>query len=406
MTEGGSLAVAAVEGTVTSPRGFRAAGVPCGIKRRKLDLALVVSEAPAAAAGVFTQIKTRAPSVVINEQKLRSGRAQAVLVNSGNANACTGRQGFRDANTMAAAAASALGIEESLVLATSTGVIGRPLPIDRIVAALPTLVSELGPNGMAAARAIMTTDAFMKTAAVRVRLAEGAVTIGGIAKGAGMIHPEMATTIAIVTTDAALEPGVLRSALRESVDVTFNCISVDGDTSTSDSVFVLANAASGLGPVGAEGEDYGTFVSGLTDVLGRLAQMVVRDGEGAECVIEVSVHGAASDADARLVGKTVMTSVLVKTAFHGAELNWGRIAAAAGRSGADLDPDRLSIAIGDVEIVRNGVGVPESYGRAEPLLTEPRVRVAIGLGLGDGAFTGWTNDLGVNYVKLNSGYLT
>jgi glutamate N-acetyltransferase / amino-acid N-acetyltransferase len=398
--------VESVDGTVTAPRGFRAAGVPCGIKRRKPDLALVVSDTPAAAAAMFTQIQTRAPSVVINERKLRGGKAQAVLVNSGNANACTGAQGFRDAKTMASAAASALGIDEELVLATSTGVIGRPLPVGRIVDALPGLVSELGPNGMAAARAIMTTDAYIKTAATRVELGGGEITIGGIAKGAGMIHPEMATLIAIITTDAAAEPGMLKRALRDSVDVTFNAISVDGDTSTSDSVFLLANAASELEALATRGRIYDAFVAGLTDVAGRLARMVVRDGEGAECVIEIRVRGAASQAGARLVGKTVMTSLLVKTAFHGAELNWGRIAAAAGRSGAELDPDRLSIAIGDVEIVRGGVGVPEAYDAAQPLLELPDVPVTIDLGLGSGTFTGWTNDLGPNYVKLNSGFLT
>jgi len=346
----------------------------------------------------------RASSVVINERKLRSGTAQAVVVNSGNANACMGEQGFRDAETMAAAAASALGIDEQLVLATSTGVIGRPLPIDRIVAAMPTLVAELGLNGVAAARAMMTTDAFVKTAAARI--GDAPVTIGGIAKGAGMIHPEMATMIAIITTDAAVEPGPLSQALREAVNVTFNCISVEGDTSTSDSVFLLANGAAGTDTITGEGHEYDAFAEALTDVAGRLARMVVRDGEGAECVVEVCVRGASSDSDARLVGKTVMTSVLVKTAFHGAELNWGRISAAAGRSGAVLDPDRLSIAIGDVEVVRDGVGVPEVYDAAQPLLKEPEVRLTLDLGLASGAFTGWTNDLGPSYVKFNSGYLT
>lgn len=395
-----------VDGAVILPRGFRAAGIHCGIKGRKPDLALVLSESPASAAGMFTQITTRAASVVINEQKLSSGRAQAVIINSGNANACTGEQGFVDARAMAAAAAAALDIGDDLVLATSTGVIGRPLPIDRITEGVPALVSALGPDATAAAQAILTTDAFPKTAIAAVDLGDGQVTIGGIAKGAGMIHPDMATMIAVITTDAAVEPGVLKQALRAAVDSTFNCISVDGDTSTSDSVFVLANGASGLAPIDGLGERYDAFAAGLTDVAGRLARMIVQDGEGTERMIEVVVQGARSDAEARLLGRTVMTSVLVKTAFHGAELNWGRIAAAAGRSGAELDPDRLSIAVGEVEIVRGGVGVPEAYGEAEPLLRKPQVRVTIGLGLGSGAFTGWTNDLGVNYVKLNSGYLT
>jgi glutamate N-acetyltransferase/amino-acid N-acetyltransferase len=307
---------------------------------------------------------------------------------------------------MAAAAARGLGVPADAVLATSTGVIGRPLPIDRITAGIPRLIASLGADGMTAARAIMTTDAFSKTAAARVDLGDGQVTIGGIAKGAGMIHPDMATMIAVLTTDAAVEPLVLRQALRAAVDRTFNCISVDGDTSTSDSVFLLANGAAGPAPIAATGARYEAFVAGLTDVAGRLARLIVKDGEGALRLIEIAVRGARSDADARLVGRTVMTSLLVKTAFHGAELNWGRLSAAAGRSGADIDPDRLCIAVGDIEVVHHGVGVPEAYPDAEALLAQPEVRVTIGLGLGSGAFTGWTNDLGETYVKINSGYLS
>jgi glutamate N-acetyltransferase/amino-acid N-acetyltransferase len=344
--------------------------------------------------------------VIINEQKLKSGRAQAVIINSGNANACTGKRGFVDARAMSLAAASALGISEDLVLATSTGVIGWPLPIDRIVAATPTLVSRLGPGSMPAARAIMTTDAFPKAATLAVAIGKGQAMIAGIAKGAGMIHPDMATMIAVLTTDAAIQPEMLKQALKAAVDETFNCISVDGDTSTSDSVFVLANGASELASIDRPGKRYDAFVAGLTDVAGDLARMIVQDGEGAERLVEVGVRGALSDSDARLAGRTVMTSVLVKTAFHGAELNWGRISAAVGRSGAVVEPDRLSISIGDVEVVRRGVGVPDAYARARPLLEQPEVCVTIELGLGRGTFTGWTSDLGVNYVKLNSGYLT
>lgn len=388
------------------PSGFQAAGIHCGIKTRKVDLALVYSRTPATAAGMFTQIRTRAAPVVINEEKLVSGRAQAVVVNSGNANACTGRRGFADAHTMASAVAEELGIDEELVLAMSTGVIGRPLPIDKIVAATPTLVARLGPGCLPAARALMTTDAFPKATSLDVVLGKGQATINGIAKGAGMIHPNMATMIAVITTDAALEVSLLREALKTAVDQTFNCISVDGDTSTSDSVVLLANGASGLEPIDRRGKRYGAFVTSLTEVAGDLARMIVRDGEGTERLVEIVVRGARSDAEAHMIGDAVMTSVLVKTAFHGAELNWGRISAAVGRSGGEVDPDRLSISIGDVEVVRGGVGVEEAYPRALPLLREPEVQVVIGIGLGSGSFTGWTNDLGVNYVKLNSGYLT
>jgi glutamate N-acetyltransferase/amino-acid N-acetyltransferase len=398
--------VTPVEGTVTSASGFRAAGIHCGIKPGKPDLALIAAESPAAAAGVFTQIATRAAPVILSERRLQVGRAQAVIINSGNANACTGARGAADAEAMTAAAASTLGIAPELVLVASTGVIGRPLPVEKITAAIPDLASGLGADGSTAARAIMTTDAWPKTAAAHVDLGDGVITIGAIAKGCGMIHPNMATMIAVLTTDAAVEPAVLRQVLRAAVDRTFNCISVDGDTSTSDSVFLLASGASGLAPITGPGDRHQAFAAGLTDVCGRLARMIVQDGEGAERVIEISVWGARSDADARMVGKTVMTSLLVKTAFHGKELNWGRIVAAAGRSGVEVDPSRLSVAIGDVEVVRGGVGVPEAYARAQPLLSEPQVRVTIGLGLGTGGFTGWTCDLGESYVKTNSGYLS
>ncbi|MGH2376152.1 MAG: bifunctional glutamate N-acetyltransferase/amino-acid acetyltransferase ArgJ [bacterium] len=395
-----------LEGTVTTPRGFRAAGIRCGIKPDRPDLALILSDTPASAAGTFTTNKMRSAPVIQSEAKLTSGRAQAVLVNSGNSNACTGKRGEEDARTMAAAAAKALGISEDLVLVASTGIIGRPLPIDVITAGVPALVAALGADGMAAAQAILTTDAFPKTAAVRVDLGESQATIGGIAKGAGMIHPNMATMIAVLTTDAAVEPAALRAALRTAVDGSFNCISVDGDTSTSDSVFILANGASGA-PVIATGDDYyEAFVAGLTDVAGRLARLVVQDGEGTTRIIEVLVRGARSHTDAGTAAHAVMTSMLVKTAFHGAELNWGRISAALGRSGADVLPDLLAIGIGDLWVVRGGVGVPDSYAGAEALLREPQVRVTIDLGLGQGTFRGWTSDLSETYVKVNSGYVT
>jgi glutamate N-acetyltransferase/amino-acid N-acetyltransferase len=398
--------VKGLEEAVVLPRGFRAAGVHCGIKARKSDLALIVSELPASAAGMFTQIRGRAACVIIGERKLQAGRAQAVVINSGNANACTGARGFVDADAMAAAAAAALGLPEELVLAMSTGVIGRPLPVERIQKAMPALVAALGPDCVPAARAMMTTDAFPKYATAELRIGGSAVRITGVAKGAGMIHPNMATMIAVITTDASVEAGTLRQALRSAVNASFNCISVDGDTSTSDAVLALANGASGCQPVSGPGELYDLFTGALTDVAQRLAHMIVRDGEGNERVIEVVVEGAGSQAEARMLGEAVMTSVLVKTAFHGAELNWGRIVAAAGRSGAELDPDLLSIAVGGVEIVHDGVGVEEAYARAQPLLEQPEVQLTIRLGLGEGTFRGWTSDLSPKYVRFNSGYLT
>jgi glutamate N-acetyltransferase/amino-acid N-acetyltransferase len=399
-------ALRAIEGTITTPRGFRAAGIHCGVKADRPDLALIVSDQPASAAGMFTTNKMRSAPVIQNEAKLASGRAQAIVINSGNANACTGRRGFEDARAMSAAAGAAMGISDALVLVASTGVIGRPLPIDKITRAAPALVAALARDGMAAAHAIMTTDAFPKTAAVEVDLGDARVVIGGIAKGAGMIHPNMATMIAILTTDAKVAPEVLRQALRAAVDRTFNCISVDGDTSTSDTVILMANGASGAASLAAGDGRYDAFVAGLTDVAGRLAKMIVADGEGTTRVVEVAIRGAASVADARLAAAPIMTSPLVKTSFNGAQLNWGRVTAALGRSAAKVDPDRVAIAIGDVWVVRGGVGIPESYPVAEELLKSSEVRMTIDLGLGEGSFTGWTSDLGETYVKINAGYLS
>jgi glutamate N-acetyltransferase/amino-acid N-acetyltransferase len=395
-----------IEGTVTSPKGFRAAGVHCGIKSERPDLALVVADGPVAAAGMFTQNKTRSAPVIQSEARLNSGRARAVVVNSGNSNAMTGKRGAEDALSMAEAAAAALGCPVEQILVASTGVIGRPLPIDKIRAGMPAAVAALGADGMAAANAIMTTDAFPKTAAVAIDMGDGLVTIGGIAKGAGMIHPNMATMIALMTTDAGLEPPALRQALRAAVGASFNCISVDGDTSTSDTVIALASGASGAAAIQPGTPRFDAFVAGLTDVAQRLAKLIVKDGEGTTRLIEVRIRGARSDAEARMVANAVMTSMLVKTMFYGSELNWGRVTAAAGRSGAEVDTDRMQLWIGEVAVVRDGVGVPAAYRQAEALLKAEEIVMTLDLGLGQGVFTGWTNDLGESYVKINSGYLT
>jgi glutamate N-acetyltransferase / amino-acid N-acetyltransferase len=391
---------------VPLPRGFLASGVHCGIKSRRPDLALVLSATPAAAAGMFTQIETRAPSVVINEERLKAGRAQAIVVNAGNANSMTGAQGVLDAEAMSAGLASALGIPERLVLATSTGVIGRPLPIDLITAGYPALVSALGSDGLPAAEAMRTTDAFAKSAHTTVMLGGRPVSITGIAKGAGMIHPDMATMIAVLLTDAAVDPAVLSRSLHKAVGVSFNCISVDGDTSTNDSVFLLANGATRVAPIAARGWEFDSFTAGLTDVCQSLARMIVADGEGTSRVVELVVRGARSDEEARAVGRTVMSSTLVKASFHGTRLNWGRIAAAAGRSGVRIDPDRLSISVGGIEVVRGGVEVDGVFEEGERLVEDREIRVELDLGLGARTFRGWTSDLSLEYVRFNSGELT
>jgi len=392
-------------GGVTSPRGYRAAGVHCGVKRSKPDLALLVSDRPAAAAGVFTTNQVCAAPVRYCRAALAGGRARAIVVNSGNANACTGPQGEADAREMAACAAGALGLPEGEVLVASTGIIGLPLPMDRIRAGIPAAVAALDPSGGGVEQAILTTDAFPKTCAVRLELGGRAVFIGGMAKGAGMIHPNMATMLAFLTTDAALQPDELAAALRRAVDVSFNCITVDGDTSTNDSVFLLANGAAG-GPLVAAGSELDRFTAALMLVCEDLAKQIVRDGEGASRLVRVRVGGAASDADAHRAAMTVASSLLVKTMLWGGEPNWGRVLAALGRSGVLIDPAEIGVRFGGVAVARGGVGIPEALEAAAAALRAPEVDLEVSLGGGPGRATVWTCDLNEGYVRINGQYLT
>lgn len=401
------MSPAIVAGSVTSPAGVRAAGGHCGIKADRPDLALVVTDAPAAAAACFTTNRVQAAPVQVSRAQIRRGRAQAVVISSGNANAATGETGLRDAWEMVELTARSLGISRDLVLVASTGVIGVPLPMDRLRGSIPALAASLGPHGDQAAEAILTTDAFAKAGAVQVEVAGHAVTLGGIAKGAGMIHPRMATTLSVVTTDAAVEPAVLQRALTHAVDRSFNRISVDGDTSTNDTIFLLATGAAGNPPVRTP-EDHGfaVFQEALVALTQHLARLIVRDGEGATKVVEIAVTGAATGDDARRAGEAIMTSPLVKTACHGMEPNWGRIVAAAGRSGAEVDPTRIRVAIGGARVVEGGVGVPERLPAAAEAMRSSEFVIAIDLGMGGGEWIGWTCDLTEAYVRLNSGYLT
>ncbi|HLA24946.1 MAG TPA: bifunctional glutamate N-acetyltransferase/amino-acid acetyltransferase ArgJ [bacterium] len=395
-----------VEGGVTAARGFRAAGIRCGIKASRPDLALIVSDTLASAAGVFTTNAVKAAPVLVSMEAIQSGAAQAVVVNSGNANACTGPQGLADAREMAALTAQALGIAEEFVLVASTGVIGIPLPMDAVRAGIPRLPAALLRDGGAASEAILTTDAFAKTAAVRFSLKGTSVTVGGMAKGAGMIHPQMATTLCVITTDAAVPAPMLRRALRAAADDTFNCISVDGDTSTNDTIFLLANGASGHAPLVEGDPESAAFAAVLTEVAGELARMVVRDGEGATKLITVTVCGARSAADAKRAVNAVMTSPLVKTALYGGEPNWGRIFAAVGRSGAAVVPDRTRIAIAGVTVVEGGTGIGPALPAAAEGMKAAAYEIVVDLGVGDASSTGWTCDLNEGYVKINAGYMT
>ncbi|HEU5249453.1 MAG TPA: bifunctional glutamate N-acetyltransferase/amino-acid acetyltransferase ArgJ [Thermoanaerobaculia bacterium] len=392
-------------GNATSPKGFRAAGIHCGIKREKPDLALLVSEVPASAAGLFTTNKVKAAPVRYTERAIAGGHAQAIVVNSGNANACTGKRGLSDAAEMAKLAGEALGLETSLVLVASTGVIGVPLPMDAIRAGIPGAAKDLSPDGAAAASAILTTDSFPKTAATRVEIDGVEVTIGGMAKGAGMIHPNMATTLCFLTTDASVPPAVLRRALARAVAESFNSITVDGDTSTNDTVLLLANGRAG-GPPITNGDSFNRFTAGLTRVAGELARMVVRDGEGATKLVEITVEGAASDLEARQAAMTVANSLLVKTALHGGEPNWGRILAALGRSGVEMNEETTDVSFGDLAIVRGGLGVPDVWDAAAAALEEKDISVRIRLGIGAGAAKVWTSDLSEEYVRINGSYTT
>lgn len=394
-----------VDGGVTAPKGFRASGIHCGIKAAKPDLALVVSDTLATAAGMFTTNAVRAAPVIVCQEKIQLGAAQAVVINSGNANACTGPQGLADAREMTALAAAALGIADEFVLVASTGIIGVALPMDPIRRGIPAAAAALDRSGADAAHAIVTTDAFPKTAVARLEIGGTPVTIGGMAKGAGMIHPQMATTLCFLTTDAAIAPALLRRALRTAVDQSFNCISVDGDTSTNDTVLILANGAAGHAPLTEDGEDVARLTAALTDVTAALARMVVRDGEGAGKLVTVRVQGARSHRDAKAAAAAVMTSPLVKTALYGGEPNWGRIVAAVGRSGAAVREDRIAVWIGGHQVVAAGT----SAGNADPAagaMQAAEFEIVVDLGLGDGTFTGWMSDLNEAYVKINAGYMT
>jgi len=390
-------------------RGFKFAARSAGIKKSgKLDLGLIYSEVPARCAGVFTTNKVVAAPVVVTAPRIRQGRCQAILVNSGNANACTGEQGLRDALRCGEVAAHALGLAEDLVAVSSTGVIGAPLPMEKFERHIPLLAADLdGGQAAATAEAIMTTDAFAKMAAATGVVDGKEYTILGMAKGAGMIHPNMATMLAFVCTDADVEEGFLGQALRLATENSFNSITVDGDTSTNDMVLALANAMAGNREIRGGTADGEAFARSLQEVLLTLAKMIVRDGEGATKLVKIVVRGARSDEEARLAARSVATSSLVKTAFFGEDANWGRIIAAVGYSGAQVDPGRVEIFFGEVPVVRGGVSTgKELEEQATAVLKTPEFTVSVDLHLGAGQSAYYTSDLTYDYVKCNAAYRT
>jgi glutamate N-acetyltransferase/amino-acid N-acetyltransferase len=399
--------VSTIPGGVTTPRGFRAAGVSAGIKaNRGLDLALLVSDEPAQAAAVFTtNLALAAPVVVSREHLARSGgTARAVIVNSGCANACTGDEGMQAARDMAAETARIVHCPAEQVLVASTGVIGVALPIDKIRDGLPAAFGALGADqGAMAARAIMTTDPFPKEAAAQAVIDGGDVTIGGMAKGSGMIEPMLATMLAFVTTDAAVPKTLLDRALREAVGDTFNAITVDGECSTNDCVMLLANGASG---VAIDEVSYATFAAALTAVCRELALGIVRGGEGATKLVTVMVKGAASSDQARKAAKAIANSLLVKTAIHGGDPNWGRLIAVAGRAGVAFELSRAAVMIGSTVLFENGRPHDEASPEAAEYLRGKDLTVSVDLGAGGASSTVWTCDLSAEYVRINADYRT
>jgi glutamate N-acetyltransferase/amino-acid N-acetyltransferase len=401
------------------PRGFRYAGMHCGIKKSsRFDLGWIVAEAPCAAAGVFTTNRIKAAPVVLSQAHVRraASRMRAVVVNSGNANCATGPDGMQASRATAIAAARLLGCRPEQILICSTGVIGVPLPVDRIVGALPRLLPQLArdPSSYEAlAKSILTTDTRLKCAAASCRIGGHSVRLLGCAKGSGMIHPQMATMLAFVTTDAAVPAGILQRALRQVTARTFNVVTVDGDTSTNDTVLAFASGASGAPAVRrVAGGDYRSFVAALETVCRDLALAIVEDGEGASHLVEIEVRGAASDSDAHRIAMTIAHSPLVKTAVAGADPNWGRILAAAGRSGAKLDPDRVEVWFGGVRMY----GRPPSGGASRPLpfdevaahqrLLAKKVGIAVDLKKGHGRARAWTCDFTARYIEINASYRT
>jgi glutamate N-acetyltransferase/amino-acid N-acetyltransferase len=391
--------------TIVPCPGFRAAGVAAGIKKNhRKDLGLIVCDDPASVAGVFTRNRVQAAPVLLDRERIGRGVCRAVIVNSGNANCCTGADGYRNAARMASTAAAGLGVPEEQVLVASTGVIGQPLPVERIEQALPALLAALSVEGVADfAEAIMTTDRVPKMVSRQVAIDGRRVTLTGVAKGAGMIRPDVATMLCFLMTDGRASAEFLRESLAAGAARSFNRITVDGDTSTNDTILILAGGRSGVGLDRAGARE--AFQAALDDVMLALAKWVVRDAEGSNKLVEIRVVGAAADADARAVADTIAHSPLVKTALFGEDANWGRILAAAGRSGAALDPSRVDIFIGPVQMVAQGTGCgKEAEAAATRVLKTDEFGITIDLHLGAGQAEMYTCDLSIDYVKINADY--
>ncbi len=394
------------EGTVTSPKGFQAGATHAGIKEKtgnELDLGILLSEAPCVATALFTTNKIKAAPIVLCQQRLQAGRAVAVVVNSGCANACIGEQGLRDAVEMAGLAAERIGVSPEDVLVASTGVIGEELPMKLIRTGIGQIVPSTE-GGHSLVKAMMTTDTVPKEVAARIGDSE--FIIGGVAKGSGMIHPELATMLCFLTTDAAIDLDFLKLALRKAADISFNMVSIDGDTSTNDIVLVMANGLAGNKTISQDSRQAGVFQQALDQVCIYLAKSIARDGEGANKLIEVTVSGAPGIAEARLAARTIVSSPLVKTAVYGNDPNWGRILAAVGRSGVEVVESKINLYIGDICVVKGGRPVPFDKRSVVEVLRGSEVSIGLELNLGTALATAWGCDLSEEYVIINSQYTT
>ena len=409
----GTAALKKISGGVTAAKGFKAASTAAGIKYKdRKDMAMIYSEAPCRSAGTFTTNVVKAAPVKRDKNQVTGGAAaHAVVINAGIANACTGEEGMEYCSRTAATAAQVLGIPQEGVLVASTGVIGKQLPMDRIEAGIKAMAPllEAGPeSGTAASKAIMTTDTKNKEAAVQLELGGVLVTIGGMCKGSGMIHPNMCTMLSFVTTDAAISKELLQEALSQDIKDTYNMISVDGDTSTNDTVLLLANGLAGNAEITEKNSDYMAFCQALNYINETLSKKMAGDGEGCTALFEVTVVGAATKDQAKVLAKSVITSSLTKAAIFGHDANWGRILCAMGYSGADFDPEKVDLffesAAGRMQIIKDGVAVDYSEEEATKILSEPEVTAIADIKMGDARATAWGCDLTYDYVKINADY--
>jgi len=407
-----------VSGGVTAARGWRAGVAACGIKaftagasalpgEPRDDLTVFASDATCDTGGVFTTNRVKSASVVIDQLHLKNNRVRALVVCSGNANACTGAQGFRDALQMAKLTADRLDLDPNQVLVGTTGVIGRYLPMDAVKRGIAEACASLaGDGGDAAARAIMTTDTVPKTHAIEFELGGATVRVGGMCKGSGMIHPNMATMLAYVTTDAAVAPGWVAASVKGIADRSFNQVTVDGDSSTNDTFLVIANGGAGNAPVQAGTPESDALEEAILEVARELARRIARDGEGATKLLTVRVTGAPDDVQARMAARAVASSSLVKAAVHGADPNWGRIVCALGYSGSDVAIDRLTVGVAGVAVFRAGAGLEVDLDVIHHAFEQPEIEIAADLGLGDGSAEAWGCDLSADYVRINADYTT